>query len=151
MSDDRAWSALDRWLRKPFWLNRGVCCVAGSACSGAPVALAVSRFRFAKLRRVRPRPYALAEVPPHMPQILWSEGYGQGLTEIVLAYGHPHEVSKPLIQVMTCFSEEHCWSPPLEEAIARRASRCLLCAFRMGGGRRLVRSLSSGARPGPEP
>lgn len=58
-----------------------------------------------------------------MPQILWSEGYGQGLTEIALAYGHPHEVSKPLIQVMTCFSEEHCWSPPLEEAIARAEHR----------------------------
>ncbi len=58
-----------------------------------------------------------------MPQILWSEGYGQGLIEIALAYGHPHEVSKPLIQVMTCFSEEHCWSRPLEEAIARAEHR----------------------------
>ncbi|MGH3246091.1 MAG: hypothetical protein ACRDOI_07760 [Trebonia sp.] len=86
---------------------------------GAPFALAVSRFRFAKLRRDRPRPYALAEVPPHMPRILWSEGYGQGLTEIVLAFGHPHEVNKPLIQVQTCFSEEDCYSPSLEEAITR--------------------------------
>lgn len=90
---------------------------------GAPFALAVSRFRFAKLRRVRPRPYALAEVPSHMPRILWSEGYGQGLTEIVLAFGHPHEVRKPLIQVQTCFSEEDCYSPSLEEAIARAEHR----------------------------
>jgi hypothetical protein len=90
---------------------------------GAPFALAVSRFRFAKLRRVRPRPYALAEVPPHMPRILWSEGYGQGLTEIVLAFGHPHEVRRPLIQVQTCFSEEDSYSPSLEEAIARAEHR----------------------------
>jgi hypothetical protein len=90
---------------------------------GAPIALAVSRFRFAKLRRVRPRPYALSEAGPHMPRILWSEGFGQGLTEVVLAYGHPHDVSKPLIQVQTCFSEEECYSPSLEEAIARAEHR----------------------------
>jgi truncated hemoglobin YjbI len=90
---------------------------------GAPIALAVSRYRFAKLRRVRPRPYALSEAEPHMPRILWSEGFGQGLTEVVLAYGHPHDVSKPLIQVQTCFSEEDCYSPSLEEAIARAEHR----------------------------
>jgi hypothetical protein len=91
--------------------------------AGAPIALAVSRFRFAKLRRARPRPYALSAVQPEMPRILWSEGYRQSLTEIVLAYGHPHDVSKPLIQVQTCFSEEDCWSPSLEEAIARAEHR----------------------------
>jgi hypothetical protein len=91
--------------------------------AGAPIALAVSRFRFAKLRRIQPRPYALWDVQPEMPRILWSEGYGQGLTEIVLAYGHPHDVSKPLIQVQTCFSDEDCWSPSLEEAIARAEYR----------------------------
>lgn len=91
--------------------------------AGAPIALAVSRFRFAKLRRVRPRPYALSELQPEMPRILWSEGYGQGLTEIVLAYGHPHDVSKQLIQVQTCFSDEDCCSPSLEEAIARAEHR----------------------------
>ena len=91
--------------------------------AGAPVALAVSRFRFAKLRRVRPRPYALCEAEPHMPRILWSERFGEGLAEIVLAYGHPHDVSKPLIQVQTCFSEEDCYSPSLAEAIARAEHR----------------------------
>ena len=91
--------------------------------AGAPLALAVSRLRFATLRRVRPRPYALPDVPRDMPRILWSEGYGQGLTEIVLAYGHPHDVGKPLIQVQTCFSGEDCWSPSLEEAIARAEHR----------------------------
>jgi hypothetical protein len=83
---------------------------------GAPVALAVSRFRFAKLRRVRPHPYAVADVLPHMPRILWSEGFGQGLIEIVLAYGYPHDVSKQFIQVRTGFAEEDCYSPSLEEA-----------------------------------
>jgi hypothetical protein len=63
------------------------------AVAGVPVALAVARFRFAKLRRVRPRPYALADVPPDMPPILSSEGYGPGLTEIVLEYGHPFQVA----------------------------------------------------------
>jgi hypothetical protein len=90
---------------------------------GAPLALAVSRFRFAKLRRASPRPYALAEVLPHSPRILWSESYGPALTEIVLAYGHPHDVSKPLIQVQTCFSDEDCDSLSLEEAIARAEHR----------------------------
>jgi hypothetical protein len=58
-----------------------------------------------------------------MPRILWSEGFGQGLAEIVLAYGHPHDVSKPLTQVQTCFSEEDCYSPSLAEAIARAEHR----------------------------
>lgn len=87
------------------------------AVVGVPVALAVARFRFAKLRRVRPRPYALAEVPPDMPPILSSETYGPGLTNIVLEYGHPLNVSKPLIQIQTCFSEEECDSPSLEDVI----------------------------------
>jgi hypothetical protein len=58
-----------------------------------------------------------------MPPILWSEGYGPSLTDIVLAYGHPHEVDRPLIQVMTSFAEERCHVPPLEEAIARAEHR----------------------------
>ena len=93
------------------------------AVVGVPVALAVARFRFAKLRRVRPRPYALTEVPPDMPPILSSESYGPELTDIVVEYGHPLKVSKPLIQVQTCFSEEACDSPSLEEAIARAEHR----------------------------
>jgi hypothetical protein len=90
---------------------------------GAPVALAVSRFRFAALRRARPRPYALAEIPPAMPTILSSEGWGAGLTQIVLAYGYLHTVSRPLIEVATCFAERHCFVPALEEAIARAEHR----------------------------
>jgi hypothetical protein len=52
------------------------------AVVGVPIALAVARGRFAKLRRVRPCPYALAEVPPDMPPILSSESYGPELTDI---------------------------------------------------------------------
>lgn len=91
--------------------------------AGAPVALAVSRFRIAKLRRARPHPYALAEVPPTMPRILWSEGWGPGLTDMVLAYGYPHAVAKPLIEVATCFAERDCFIPSLEEAITRAEHR----------------------------
>jgi hypothetical protein len=107
----------------PLGLQGGVRVSRAQLAAGAPIALAVSRFRFTKLRRLRPRPYALWDVRPEMPRILWSEGYGQGLTEIVLAYGHPHEVNRPLIQVQTCFSEEDCGSPSLEEAIARAEHR----------------------------
>lgn len=97
---------------------------------GAPVALAVSRFRFAKLRRVRPHPYALVEMPPIMPRILWSEGWGRGLTDMVLAYGYPHAVAKPLIEVATCFAEHDCFVPSLEEAIARAEHRDVFFARR---------------------
>ena len=95
---------------------------------GAPVALVVSRFRFAKLRRARPRPYALVRIPPDMPRILWSEGWGPGLTDMVLAYGYPHATSRPLIEVATCFAERHCFIPSLEEAIARAEHRDIFFA-----------------------
>jgi hypothetical protein len=66
----------------------------------------------------------LAGCCPHATGSTGAEGYGQqGLTEIVLAYGHPHDVSKPLIQVQTCFSDEDCCSPSLAEAIARAEHR----------------------------
>jgi hypothetical protein len=90
---------------------------------GAPVALAVSRFRFAKLRRAQPHPYALTETASALPKILWSEGWGPGLTDMVLAYGYPHAVSRPLIEVATCFAERHCFLPSLEEAITRAEHR----------------------------
>lgn len=90
---------------------------------GAPVALAVSRFRFAQLRRAQPHPYALAEIASALPRILWSESWGPGLTGMVLAYGYPHAVFRPLIEVATCFAERHCFLPSLEEAIARAEHR----------------------------
>jgi len=90
---------------------------------GAPVALAVSRFEFAKLRRLRPRPVALAAVPAGMPRMLCSESYGPGLEEIVLAYGYPFPVHKPLIEVETCFSQEQPSSTALEQVIARAEYR----------------------------
>ena len=90
---------------------------------GAPVALGVSRFRFAKLRRLQPRPVALAAVPAGMPRMLNSESYGPGLTEVVLAYGYPFPVHKPLIEVETCFSQEQPSSTALEQVIARAQYR----------------------------
>lgn len=91
--------------------------------AGAPVALAVSRFRFARLRRLRPHPVALAGVPAGMPRILSSESYRAGLQEIVLAYGYPFDVHKPLIEVETCFSQEQPSAAALEQVIARAEYR----------------------------
>jgi hypothetical protein len=72
---------------------------------GVPVALAASVVRFYMLRRANPHPFGLAAVTPMMPRMLESDGWGPGLTDIVLAYGYPFDVSRPLIEVATCFSE----------------------------------------------
>jgi hypothetical protein len=42
---------------------------------------------------------------------------------MVLAYGYPHTVSRPLIEVATCFTEQGCSFPSLEVAIARAEHR----------------------------
>jgi hypothetical protein len=91
--------------------------------AGVPVALAVSRWRFSKLRRVDPRPFGLAVVPPLWPVMLSSEGRGPGLTAMSLSYGRPLAVSGQLIEVATCFSEPDCELPPVREAIARAQQR----------------------------
>jgi hypothetical protein len=91
--------------------------------AGAPGALVVSRFRFAKLRRLHPRPVELATVPDGMPRFLSSEGYGPGLTDLVLAYGHPFAVHKPLIEVETYFGHEMSPFTSLGQIIARAEYR----------------------------
>lgn len=88
--------------------------------AGVPFALAIARFTSAKLRRAHPHPYALASA---LPKILWSDSWGPGLTEVVLAYGYPHTVSRPMIEVATCFAEQDCSFPSLEVAIARAEHR----------------------------
>jgi|SRR5580658_4149408 hypothetical protein len=88
--------------------------------AGMPFALAIARFTSAKLRRAQPHPYALVST---LPKILWSDSWSQGLTEMVLAYGYPHTVSRPLIEVATCFAEQDCSFPSLEQAIARAEHR----------------------------
>jgi hypothetical protein len=90
---------------------------------GAPIALAVSRWRFSRLRRVDPHPLGLSAVPPVLPMMLWSDGWGPGLTDISLSYGRPHAVSGQLIEVATCFSEPDCDLPSPQEAIARAGQR----------------------------
>jgi len=88
-----------------------------------PIALAVSRWRFSKLRRVDPHPFGLAIVPPLMPMMLWSDGWGPGLTDMSLSYGRPLAVSGQLIEVATCFSEADCELPSVGEAIVRAGQR----------------------------
>lgn len=90
---------------------------------GAPMALAVSRWRFSKLHRVDPHPFGLAIVPPLMPMMLSSEGWGPGLTDMSLSYGRPLAVSGQLVEVATCFSEPDCEMSSLQEAIARAQQR----------------------------
>lgn len=90
---------------------------------GAPIALAVSRWRFSKLRRVDPHPFGLAIAPSLMPVMLWSDEWGPGLTGVSLSYGRPLAVCGQLIEVATCFSEPDCELPSLEEAIVRAERR----------------------------
>jgi len=88
---------------------------------GAPVALAVSRWRFARLRRAHPRPFGLAGGPA--PMMLSSDGWGPGLTDVVLSYGRPLASAGQLIEVGTCFAERHCFLPSLEEEIRQAEHR----------------------------
>jgi hypothetical protein len=89
---------------------------------GAPVALAVGRWRFSRLRRAGARPYALAAGT--LPGILWQDGWsGSGLTNVVLAYGYPHATSRPFTEVETCFAGSPSAAPSLEVAIARAEHR----------------------------
>jgi hypothetical protein len=88
-----------------------------------PVALAASVVRFHMLRRAKPHPFGLATAAPTMPRMLESDGWGPGLTDMVLAYGHPFDVAKPLIEVATCFSEPYCYLPSVGQALARAEHR----------------------------
>lgn len=91
---------------------------------GAPVALAVGRWRFARLRRAGARPYALAGTRPGVQRVLWQDGWRDGsLAGVVLAYGDPHEVSRPFTEVETCFGGSSSVAPSLEVAIARAEHR----------------------------
>jgi hypothetical protein len=70
---------------------------------GVPAALAVSRYRFAKLRQAAPRVLALASRAGHGPVMLEGESWNDGrLTSITLSYGRPLDVTAPLAVVTTC-------------------------------------------------
>jgi hypothetical protein len=90
---------------------------------GASLALVVSRFRFARLRRAMPCPYAISGLPPAMPRLLLSESRGTDLIEIVLGYGFPRAISRPLIEVATCFAPAESSVPSLGQALAGAAHR----------------------------
>jgi hypothetical protein len=63
---------------------RGVAISRAQLVVGAPVALAVGRWRFGRLRRAGARPYALTGV---LPKILWQDGWSSGeLTGVVLQF-----------------------------------------------------------------
>ena len=102
----------------------GVVMSRAQLVAGAPVALAVGRWRFGKLRRAGARAYALAGTPPDMPGILWQDGWnGRNLTGVVLASGYPLAVSRPFTEVETCFGGSSSAAPSLEVAIARAERR----------------------------
>jgi hypothetical protein len=90
-----------------------------------PLGLAVSEVASFWLCRAHPHPLGLTVVGPTMPGMLGSHGWGPGLTDMSLVYGYPHprDISRPLIEVMTCFSAAHCYLPPLDETLARAEHR----------------------------
>jgi hypothetical protein len=57
--------------------------------------------------------------------MLGPHGWGPGLTDMSLIYGylHPRDISRPLIEVMTCFSAAHCYLPSLKEALTQAEHR----------------------------
>jgi len=77
------------------------------------------------LRRAHPHPLGLTVAGPAMPKMLGTHGWSGGLNYMSLIYGYPHprDVSRPLIEVMTCFSAARCYLPPLEEVLARAGYR----------------------------
>lgn len=86
---------------------------------GMPVALVVSRFRFSRLRRVRPRIFGY--VPPGpMPMMLSEDGWYHGkLTEAALYYGRVLDVAAPLVKVTTYLDGDD-GPHSLEAEVARR-------------------------------
>jgi hypothetical protein len=69
---------------------------------GVPLALAVSRYRFAKLRQAEPRVLALASRAGYGPVMLEGESWNEGrLTSVALSYGRPLDVTAPLAVVTT--------------------------------------------------
>src|SRR5579875_2713399 len=92
----------------------------GVALLGLPVSEVASR----RLRAAHPHPLEL-RMEPAMPRMLGFHGWSGGLNAMSLIYGYPHprDVSRPLIEVMTCFSAARCYQPSLEEALVRAEHR----------------------------
>jgi hypothetical protein len=63
-------------------------------------------------------------IMPGVPGILWQDGWrGGDLTDVVLAYGYPHPVSRPFTEVETYFAGSSSAAPSLEVVIARAEHR----------------------------
>jgi hypothetical protein len=98
---------------------------------GAPVALAVSRWRFSRLRRADPRPFGLAVTPSAVPMMLSSEGWQPGLASMALRYGRPLAAPGPFVEVATSFLEPDCDMPSLKQVITRAEKRDAAWARRL--------------------
>jgi hypothetical protein len=69
---------------------------------GVPVALAVSRFRFARLRRAGPVVTGLDPAERLTPMMLSADGWqGARLTDVTLSYGRVLDVGAPLVELST--------------------------------------------------
>ena len=92
---------------------------------GVPLGLAVSEVASFWLRRAHPHPLGFTAAEPAMPRMLGTHGWEGGLNYMALVYGYPHprDVSRPLIEVMTCFSAARCYLPSLEEVLTRAELR----------------------------
>jgi hypothetical protein len=92
---------------------------------GVPVAMVFDLAFFALLRRARPRPFGLSTIPDVTPAMLSSAGQSnlRTFSNLVLCYGRPLAVAGQLIEVQTCFAEQDCFVPSLQEAITRAEVR----------------------------
>lgn len=71
---------------------------------GVPVALAVARMRFSRLRRASPTVVGLAQAQRYGPIMLSADGWrGARLTDVTLSYGRVLDPGAPLIELTTYF------------------------------------------------
>lgn len=73
--------------------------------AGVPVALAVARLRFSRLRRVDPTVIGLAGAQSLTPMMLSADGWQGGeLTDVTLSYGGALDTRAALVELTTYFS-----------------------------------------------
>ena len=92
---------------------------------GVPVAMVFDLALFALLRRASPRPFGLSTTPALTSAMLSSASQSnlRAFSHVVLCYGRPLAESGQLIEIQTCFEEQDCFVPSLEEAITRAQLR----------------------------
>jgi hypothetical protein len=87
------------------------------------VSLAMWNRDVSKLRRFDAHPFGVTVTPPLPPAGLRSASIGPDLSDFELHYGTPLDAGAPVIEVQTCFDEDDCYVPSLEEAITRAEKR----------------------------